>query len=150
GVRLPSCRPWPCNSGTGSTVLPVSRVSADPLPSRSPIADCGFRIADSKTSCSPNTLSDNPKSANQNPQSRPVVNLRQALELLALDVGQERPAAGGNVGHLVGITELLDGFGRLAPAHYRDRRAGCHRLRDGLRSLAERRLLEPAHRTVPD
>ena len=63
---------------------------------------------------------------------------------------EEGAAAGRDVGHLVGEAELLDGLGRLAAADDGHGRRVGHRLGDALRPLAERLVLELAHRAVPD
>src|SRR5262245_10827993 len=59
-----------------------------------------------------------------------LVDLGQRRELLPLDVGQESPAAGRNMGHLVIESELLDGLGCFATADHGDRLAPGHRLGD--------------------
>src|SRR3954447_9498111 len=78
-----------------------------------------------------------------------VVDLGQGLERGALDVLQEGAAAGGDVGHLVGQAELLDGLGRLPAADDGDRPGPGQRLGDGPRALAVRLVLELAQRPVP-
>src|SRR5205823_5702214 len=82
--------------------------------------------------------------------SAAVLDLVEGDEGRALDVLQEGAAAGGDVRHLVGQAEFLDGLGRLAAADDGDRLRRRQRLGDGPRPLAVRLVLELAQGAVPD
>src|SRR5262245_11627441 len=87
---------------------------------------------------------------NRSELSVTVLDLVEGDEGRALDVLEERPAAGGDVRYLLGEAKLLDCLGRFAAADdgHTVRASQC--LGDCARALAVRLVLELAHRPVPD
>src|SRR5437868_12761954 len=73
-----------------------------------------------------------------------------AWQFLPFDQLERGPAACRDVGHALSEAELLDRLHRLAAADHAHRRAVGHRPSDRLGPVRELRLLEQAHRAVPE